>query len=196
MKIVLGSQSPRRSEILGYFNLPFRQISSGFDEDSVSIKNKSPQQYALELASKKGELLSFSLPNQLILTADTIVVCEGKIFNKPLNDVEGIEFLMSLSGKWHSVWTALALTQDRLQWTEIEETKVLFHSITQKQAREYQKHFVFTDKAGGYAIQNCGSILVDKIEGSYHNVMGLPINALRKILLNIQIDLWDYLKAF
>lgn len=196
MKIVLGSQSPRRSEILGYFNLPFRQISSGFDEDSVSIKNKSPQQYALELASKKGELLSLSLPNQSILTADTIVVCEGKIFNKPLNDVEGMEFLMSLSGKWHSVWTALALTQDRLQWTEIEETKVLFHSITQKQASEYQKHFVFTDKAGGYAIQKCGSILVEKIEGSYHNVMGLPINALRKILMNIQIDLWDYLKAF
>lgn len=103
---------------------------------------------------------------------------------------------MALSGKWHTVWTVLALTTARKQWHVMEETRVLFHPLTLKQARQYHDHLVFSDKAGGYAIQNCGSIIVKTIEGSYHNVMGMPINALRTLLLNVDIDLWDYLKSF
>jgi septum formation protein len=196
MRIVLGSQSPRRKEIMEYFNIPFVQAASRFDEESISMEGKTPQDYALELACKKGTALQPSYPDHAIVTADTIVVCEGKIFNKPENEARALEYLMALSGKWHTVWTALALTRDAKQWHGLEETRVLFHPLTLKQARQYHDHLVFSDKAGGYAIQNCGSIIVQKIEGSYHNVMGMPINALRTLLLNVGIDLWDCLKSF
>jgi len=195
MQIILGSESPRRKEILSFFSLPFQQIASEFDENSVFFKG-DPKLYAIELAKLKASTLAENHPNEIILTADTVVFCEGRLFNKPKSAEEAFEFLSFLSGKWHSVFTALAVINNHKKFSDVEETRILFHSLSPKQIFSYHDKIFFLDKAGGYAIQGTGSIIISRIEGCYYNVMGLPINTCQKLLLNVGIDLWDYLKPF
>jgi septum formation protein len=193
MQIILGSGSPRRGEILRFFSLPFTQVPSAFDEESVLFKG-DPASYVQELSRKKGESLSSFYPESPILTADTTVFCEGTIYNKPQSREEAVHFLQSLSGKWHSVFTALSLSYQNTLETRCEETKILFHSLSLDQIDHYLKHVNFLDKAGSYAIQQGGGLIVKKIEGCYYNVMGLPLGSLRELLLSIQIDLWHHMK--
>lgn len=193
MQIILGSQSPRRKEILNYFNLPFKQMDPVFDEESVPFHG-NPFTYVCQLAQGKANALACSLPSDAILiTADTIVFCNGKIYGKPKNKEEAFQSLQELSGKWHQVLTGVAVKKGDSLFTDAEETRVLFHSLSPNQIQKYQSKVHCEDKAGGYAIQNSGSMIVEKIEGAFHNVMGLPIHTLSKLLLKVDIDLWDYL---
>ncbi len=193
MKIILGSKSPRRREILSYFSLPFQQESSDLDERCVSFDG-DPKNYASQVAEKKAELLAEKFPEQVILTADTIVFCKNRIYHKPENENQAIEMLSDLSGSWHQVFTGVTIRKGTLAFTEAEETKILLHPLTEKQINTYHQHFYFADKAGGYAIQEGGAIVVKKIDGCFYNVMGLPITTVRKLLLNVGIDLWDFLQ--
>ncbi len=193
MRLILGSQSPRRREILSYFSLPFVQISSDFDEESVFFQG-DPIQYAQLLAQKKAQELSHRFPGDAILTADTVVYFQGKIFNKPKDEHEAKEMLSAFSGQWQQVFTGVTLQKDERVFSSYAETKILFHPLTDEQIRLYLHSTSFLDKAGGYAIQGKGSILVDRIEGCYYNVMGLPVQTVKKLLLNVGIDLWHYLK--
>jgi septum formation protein len=193
MKLLLGSSSPRRKEIMGYFSLPFHQVASDFDETKIPFE-KDPQKYALTIAEKKGEALLAKYREEIILTADTVVFCKNKIYNKPANEDEAFRMLCDLSGSWHSVYTGVCIKKQQATFLGVEETKILFHPLTDKQIRAYHKHFYFADKAGGYAIQEGGAILVKRIEGCFYNVMGLPLNTVHKLLLKVGIDLWDYLK--
>jgi len=195
IQLILGSQSPRRKEILEFFSLPFKQVPSHFEEDGFPFK-EDPATYALELSEQKALLLVQQFPKNLILTADTVVFCEGKIYNKPKDEDEAFQFLSELSGKWHSVYTGMTIIQGAKKFHECEETKILLHSLTERQIRLYHQHLFFSDKAGGYAIQEAGALIVSRIDGCYYNVMGLPLNALKKLLLKMGIDLWDYLKPF
>ena len=119
---------------------------------------------------------------------------DGKIYNKPLNEAEAFNMLSALSSKWHSVYTALTLYSDGRTWTAYEETKVLFNDLSAAEIRYYHKKLDWSDKAAGYAIQEGFGLAIKKIDGCYYNVMGLPVNCVRALLLNIGIDLWDYLK--
>ncbi len=193
MQIILGSGSPRRGEILRFFSLPFIQVPSAFDEDSVPFAG-DPASYVQELSRKKGESLLSIYPDQPILTADTTVFCEGTIYNKPKSREEAVFFLQNLSGKWHSVFTSLSLFYQGRGETRCEETRILFHPLTFDQIESYLQHINFLDKAGSYAIQQGGGLIVKKIEGCYYNVMGLPLGALRELLLSIHIDLWQHMK--
>ncbi len=193
MKILLGSQSPRRKEILSFFKIDFIQATSDFDEDQVPFQN-NPSEFVKILSKGKADTLSFRYPNLPILTADTIVYREGKIFQKPKNRQEAAESLTELSGKWHSVFTGLTLNFKGIDYQGFDETKVLFNSISHNQLECYLNSLPYHDKAGGYMIQGAGSIIVNKIEGCYYNVMGLPIHLLNNLLQNIGIDLWHYLK--
>lgn len=192
--MILGSQSPRRKEILNFFNLPFSQVPSDFDEDQIHFTG-DPVSYALELAQKKGETLLNQLPHELILTADTVVYMDGKIYNKPKDLSQAKEFLRQLSGKWHKVFSAVCITTDQKQVAKVECTRILFNAITEDQINEYVSHFNCCDKAGGYGIQGGGGIIVSKIEGCYYNVMGLPLNTLSDVLGSFNINLWNHLKA-
>ena len=96
MKIILGSQSPRRREIMDYFSLPFVQVASDFDEDSI-VFDGNPAKHAMLLSQKKAETLSVRFPNEVILTADTVVSCKGKLYNKPRDEHEAVEFLRTFS---------------------------------------------------------------------------------------------------
>lgn len=193
MELILGSGSPRRGEILRFFSLPFTQIASNFDEDSISFLG-DPTDYVKTLSQKKAEELSKRYPDKTILTADTTVFCNGVIYNKPKDLKEAISFLEYLSGRWHSVFTSLSLFHQGSLKTTCEETKILFHELSMDQIENYLKHVNFLDKAGSYAIQQGGSLIVKKIEGCYYNVMGLPLNSLKELLMEADIDLWKQMK--
>jgi septum formation protein len=193
MDIILGSTSPRRKEILEYFSLPFRQVGSDFDEDSIAF-NGNPRSYVEKLAQEKGNKLVEKHPESIIITADTTVYATGKIFGKPKDDQEAFEMLSILSGQWHSVFTAITVTTKDKTLSGSEETKVLCNVLTPKEiSQAIRKHSLF-NKAGAYAIQRSGGLIVQKIDGCYYNVVGFPINTLHTLLITFGIDLWDYIK--
>lgn len=193
MQLILGSQSPRRKEVLSFFDLPFTQINPDFDEEAVPFHN-NPKEYVQILALGKAKSLTHRFPNHVILTADTIVYKQGKIFGKPSNYHEALKNLRELSGKWHSVYTGLTVANQGKYFQDYEETRVLFNSLTDEQLQTYLKTLSLTDKAGGYMIQGSGGLIVKKIEGCYYNVLGLPLNALSNVFRQANIDLWKYLK--
>lgn len=190
--LLLGSASPRRIQILSYFKIPFQQASSNFDEDKIIFKN-NPKSYVLKLSYEKAKTLQNNFPENLILTADTIVYKEGSLYGKPKTFEEAFSFLKSLSNSWHSVYTGLTLMNKNQIYQGYEKTKVKFNALKDDEIIKYLNSIQWSDKAGAYAIQESGSILIHKINGCYYNVMGLPINVLRNLLLHANIDLWDYL---
>jgi septum formation protein len=194
MTLILGSQSPRRREILSFFSIPFKQISPHFDEEAVPFKG-DPKEYARTISEGKSDSLAALYTQDLILTADTVVFQGGKIFGKPLNEKESYSHLKDLvEGKQHSVFTSVTLRQAHQKHTLIEETKVLFNDLTHEQIQNYHRVLPCTDKAGGYMIQGAGSLIIKKIDGCYYNVMGLPVNALAELFQKFGIDLWRHLK--
>lgn len=193
MRLILGSQSPRRKEILGYFTLPFEQATPPFDENSVPYNN-DPVQYVCSIAKGKADSLSHLYPKAAIITADTTVWRSGKIYGKPASSEEALQFLSELVGQWHSVFTGVSIRYGNIHYTESEETRVLFNPLTPEQIRHYHTKLHWSDKAGGYAIQMAGGLIVRKIDGCFYNVMGLPINTLHSLLNKIGIELWEYLK--
>lgn len=190
--IILGSQSPRRKEILSFFSLPFKQVSSCFDEASIPFQG-DPYAYVIELSNGKAQALAQSYPESIILTADTVVYLNGKIYGKPVDEQELYTFLKELEGNWHEVFTGLTLRKGNQVYHQTEVTRVLFNSITDSQLESYSKNLPWQDKAGGYMAQLAGSLLVKRIDGCFYNVLGLPINALHDLLKQVDIDLWSYL---
>ncbi len=191
MKLILGSNSPRRKEILGYFNLPFEVRPSNFDEDSLPFEG-DPVAYVRALANGKAKAIK-SEEHEIVLTADTIVYRDGKVYGKPSSGAEAFSTLKELVGTWHTVYTGITLKRGKDLWDDIEETRVLFNSPTDQQLEAYHTSLHCTDKAGGYAIQEAGALMVRSIEGCYYNVMGLPINGVHKLLSQVGVSLWDHL---
>ncbi len=192
--LILGSNSPRRREILNFFSIPFQQASPNFDESQVIFQG-DPGAFASEVAHRKALCLAPQFPNHTILTADTIVYKENRVFLKPENLEEAHAMLRELSGKEHKVFTGVCIAQKNEFFISVEETRVFFHELTEAQIVAYHHHVQPLDKAGGYAIQKGGSLIVKRIEGCYYNIMGLPIHTVRKLLIKAGIDLWDYLKS-
>jgi septum formation protein len=191
-KIILGSKSPRRKEILSYYNIPFEQVGSAFDEDSI-IFNGNPETYVTDISKGKAEILSHIFPNAIILTADSTVYFEGKIYNKPAHYEEAFHFLSQFQGKWQSVWTGLTLYKDKNYYHQAEESKLLLNPLNETQIHVLLSKINWSDLAGGFTIENTGSLLVNKIEGCYYNILGLPVNCLHSLLLKIGINVWHYL---
>lgn len=194
MRLILGSTSPRRREIISYFSLDFEQISPNYDEEAVPFPKDNPTGYVLELAEGKAKSLCKQYPEALILSADTIVYKEGKVYGKPKTEADAFLAIQELQGGWHSVFSAVAVACNGKITSGYEETKVLFNSLTDSQIIQYLNALHWADKAGGYAIQLAGSLIVSKIEGCYYNVMGLPINTVNKLLKEAGFDLWDHLQ--
>lgn len=195
MQIILGSQSPRRREILEYFSLPFVQVASEFDEDSIPFKG-DPAAHATLLSQKKAETLAKRYPKDVILTADSVVFCKGKLYNKPADEHEAFQFLSKICGEWQQVITGVTARRGSEIHSGHEETKLLLNRLSPEQIRKFHSHCYFLDKAGGYAIEKSGNLIVSRIEGCYYNVLGLPIQVTRNLLLKLGIDLWDFLKSF
>lgn len=191
MHIVLGSQSPRRKEILEFFKLPFTVCSSNFDESSI-VFDHCPKEFTQKQAKEKALALKNNHQNDLIITADTTVYFNKNIFQKPIDEHEAFLFLRTLSGNTHEVYTSIAILYKEELILDTEKTLVTFHAMSDKEIKQYINAINPLDKAGGYAIQGLGCLIVSRIEGCYYNVMGLPIRCLCTLLKKVGIDLWDY----
>ena len=192
LPLILASASPRRIEILRYFNLPFEKVPHTFDERTIAWKG-SAHAYAQQLSVEKAKNVAERHPSRAILAADTIVVIKGELLTKPKDKADAARMLRSLAGNWHEVITSIALSYDGKIQARSDETRVLMQPLTDQQIETYLKLNVWSDKVGGYAIQGAGSILIQRIEGCYYNVIGLPIVPLTSMLADIGIDLWQYI---
>ena len=190
--LILGSSSPRRREILSHYNIPFSVATPPFDERAFVHSGKLDT-YAKRLAEEKGLSLAGEFEQtQVILTADTLVVYQGQVFPKPQNLSEALEMLLTLNGKTHQVLTGVAVLVNHQVISAVEETLVTFCPLKKEQIKRFHKTVNPTDRAGGYAIQGTGGLLIERIEGNYDNVVGLPMKTTSKLLKQVGIDLWDY----
>lgn len=192
-QLILGSSSPRRHQILSKFKIPFTIVHPPFDEEAIHFSG-NPIEYVQTLSKGKGESLAPKFPHSPILTADTIVFLNGNVYNKPRNFAHAVQVLSELTGKEHSVFTGVHLQMGGQGWFEVEESRVLFNPLNPEQIHSYLNHIHWQDKSGGYSIEAAGGLLVNKIQGCYNNIVGLPVNATYKVLLNVGIDLWQYIR--
>ncbi len=194
MEFILGSQSPRRKEILEYFDFPFVQIKPDFDEESVPFDGTNPGDFAVKIAHGKAESIAKQKPTAYILTADTVVFQNGRHFAKAANYAEAFEVLSLLCGHWHSVFTGVCLWTPKGIFEGFEETKILFNQLSHEEKDLYLKKIHWQDKAGNYSIQGAGSLVIKEIQGCYYNAAGLPVNTLNGLLAKAGIRLWNHLK--
>ena len=190
--IVLGSSSPRRKEIFALFDFPFTIDGADIDESQIS-NDLSVEEYTKTLAIRKGEALSPKHSDCIIITADTIVYHDGKYLCKPKDLVEAHAMLKSMSGKTHTVGTGMAIHVDGKMFAEFASTKVTLRELSDDQIDSYLKVFHPTDKAGAYGIQDAAGLLIQKIEGNFHNVVGFEVKLLEKLFAKIGINLWRHL---
>ena len=187
-KIILASGSPRRREILSCAGLDFDVYISGADESSISCDGISFGVYVQELALLKAKDASKAVcqRDHLIISADTIVVCDDEIMGKPKNREDAFNMIKKLSGRSHSVFTGVCVwrTTDAMSVCSAVETKVTFKELSDEKIKSYINCGESDDKAGAYAIQGIGASLVKKVDGDYLNVVGLPLLKLFEILEN------------
>jgi septum formation protein len=183
-QLILGSASPRRQELLRSLGFEFMNKPVKVDETEWP-KDLERQEIPLYLAELKANAYEEELKeDELLITADTIVWCEGKVFNKPANFAEGKLMLETLSGRMHEVFTAVCLKSANKQTTFFDVSKVYFKKLKQEEIEYYLTNFSPYDKAGGYGVQDwIGYIGIDKIDGSFYNVMGLPVKDLYEELI-------------
>ena len=181
-KIILASASPRRKELLEKIGLNFEVEPSDITEDLTS--DLPPQKLAKKLSQEKALAVSKKYSDAIIIAADTIGVFEGKIIGKPHTPAEAKKMLSMLNGKSHLVITGFTIIDTKTGKTISKslETKVYFRKLTGVEIDAYVKTGEPLDKAGGYAIQGLGALIVEKIAGDYYNVIGLPLSALAESL--------------
>lgn len=175
-KIYLSSTSPRRQMLLKQIGVPFTVIAIEVDEEQ--LPNESPDEYAERLSQQKalaGQQHPDIKENRPILAADTIVVLKNTILGKPKEKNDYLSMLASLSGHTHTVITAITVLKKNQLLTKIVKTLVSFRSIEPAEMEFYWQQYHPSDKAGGYGIQDFAAVFVEKIEGSYTNVVGLPL---------------------
>ena len=176
MKLILASNSPRRKEILGGLRIPFTVQVKDVAEDFEPHLQR--EQIAEHLAEHKASAYKNDLqPDEVVLTADTIVWLQNRVLNKPKDLAEAKEMLQRLSGNVHEVITGVCLQSKEKQEVFHDVSKVHFRKLTEAEIDFYLEHFKPLDKAGAYGVQEfIGMIGIERIEGSYFNVMGLPIH--------------------
>lgn len=174
-KIILVSASPRRKQILQDAGFRFEVISTPVDE---SFDPDLPAEKVPEiLARRKVEAFANEDPGLIIIGADTVVIVNGQIFNKPENRQEAIEMLNRLSNHTHQVVTGVCIQANRSLVTFSDTTLVHFKALSAEEISYYVDHFSPFDKAGGYGVQDfIGMVGIDRLEGSFYTVMGLPVH--------------------
>lgn len=186
-KLILASKSPRRAEILKAVHWPFEIMTS--DVDETRGKNEDPVTYVRRLAQTKAEIVAERLRSSnraaLVLGADTVVVIGGEVLGQPADGEDARRMLSVLSGTWHEVLTGVALLRTgglKEPLVEHEVSRVRFAEMSQAEIDWYVATGEPMDKAGAYAIQGRAALFIEKIEGDYFNVVGLPIRLVYRML--------------
>ncbi|AYA41130.1 septum formation inhibitor Maf [Xenorhabdus nematophila] len=172
--IYLASGSPRRRELVGLLDFNFEILTPQVEEKWH--EGESPEQYVTRLAGEKSQAgVAMAPHDHPVLGADTIVVLNNRILEKPRDQQHATEMLSALSGQSHQVITAVALSNNQYTLSEVVITDVIFRQLSQREIQEYIATGEPMDKAGAYGIQGKGGCFVRKINGSYHAVVGLPL---------------------
>jgi septum formation protein len=186
VKIYLASKSPRRRKLLKQLGLNFKSFSVEMDE-KIHL-NEQPAKAVIRLSKEKLELAIKKVKNGIIITADTIVVLNNKKIGKPTDKEDAHKILRSLSGRTHIVYTGYCVynIKSKKLISEYEKTKVTFRNLTDEEIYEYIESGSPMDKAGAYGIQDdFGAVFIEKIDGCYYNVVGLPLAKLYHALMRI-----------
>jgi septum formation protein len=171
--IVLASGSPRRKQLLEMLHIPFRVITPDVDEHVHP--GESPQQYVTRLSRAKAEAVAQRAAGDVILAADTTVVLDGRIFEKPTSPADAVRMLLELQGRTHEVLTSVAVARDGEVAQALDVSRVTFRPVDRGTVEAYVATGEPLDKAGAYAIQGLGAPLIDRVEGDFFGVMGLPL---------------------
>lgn len=185
-EIVLASSSPRRKELFSKLGIPFEVITSNVVE--TSVRAELMEEYVKEVALLKSRDVAKVAVGKTIIGADTVVVFEDSLLHKPKTKEEAIAHLQKLSNNVHQVMTAVAIIQpDGTEETFVEKTFVYFKKLSLELINFYVETGDPFDKAGGYGIQTIGTLLVDRIDGDYNNVVGLPLASVFEKLVALNI---------
>lgn len=178
--IILASKSPRRKELLSLITTDF--IIDSADVDETLPKNISPSDAVLYLSKIKAQ--PFKNSGNIVIGADTVVALDGKILGKPKDFDDAFSMLKMLNGNTHSVFTGVTIIKDEKSTSFFVKTDVKMYNLSESEIEDYINSGESFDKAGSYAIQGKGSLLVEKIDGDYFNVVGLPVSRLARELKN------------
>lgn len=179
MRLILASASPQRKQLLKLLKIPFIIVTADVSERS---EEHAPRKLVLELALRKARAVAAKHPNALVLGADTIVVCKGKIIVKPKDRKDSARILSLLNGRIHRVYTGVALVDSSSgrEWREVEVSKVKARKLAPEELSGFVgKHM---DKAGAYAVQDRKDPFIEKIIGPRDNVIGLPLGSVRRLI--------------
>lgn len=186
LRVILASQSPRRRELLSLIGIPHEVRPADVDE-SVH-PGESPAPHCERLARTKAAVLAAAAPDAVVVGADTIVVVDGDILGKPTNEADAERMLSRLSGRTHTVLTAVAVSWRGTVVSGVESVAVTFRPLSQERILDYIATREPMDKAGAYGIQGYGATIVERIEGDYFAVMGLAIGRLIGLFAELGID--------
>jgi septum formation protein len=185
-RLILASRSPRRAALLGQIGLAFEVAAADVDESWHA--GEDPADYVVRLARAKAQ--AGHQAGAVTLGADTAVVLDGRVLGKPVDRAAGVAMLRALAGRIHQVMTGVAVCDDSRIDSCCVVTNVTFRPIDEREAEVYWDTAEGADKAGGYGIQGIGGIFVERIEGSYSSVVGLPLAETERLLRNFGVDIW------
>ena len=188
MQLILASQSPRRKELMNLFHIPFTVRVADIDETMDQTKS------AYDEVARVSRLKAEATPRtaeDVVVAADTIVVCDGKVLGKPSDEEDAFRMLKLLSGKDHQVMTGLTVLRGDQALVCTELTDIHFRELTDKEIRAYIRTGEPMDKAGSYGIQGGAALFAEKMVGDYYNVMGLPVCRLGQILKTLAPELME-----
>ena len=188
MQLILASASPRRKELLGLFHIPFTVRVADIDETMDPAK--APFDEVARVSRLKAQAIARE-PEDVIIAADTIVVCEGKVLGKPGSEAEAVSMLQLLSGRDHQVMTGCTVVRGDRAETFTEVTDLHFRSLSRKEIENYVASGEPMDKAGSYGIQGGAALFCQRMSGDYYNVMGLPVCRLGQVLKEMVPELME-----
>jgi septum formation protein len=182
--LILGSQSPRRSQLLAALGIPFEVIVRNTDESI--LPGMSPTEAVLHIAEQKAAVFQDKIQENIVITADTIVVLGDTIIGKPKDEADAVRMLKALSKNQHTVHTAVCILYKDKKISFVESTNVFFRELREAEIRHYIQTYQPYDKAGAYGVQEwIGMTAITHIQGDFYNVMGLPVSKLYLHLSNM-----------
>lgn len=188
--IILASGSPRRAELLTQIGVLFEVRLPLVPVDETPQSGEEAADYVLRLAAAKALAVGVDYPERVVLAADTTVVLDHGILGKPADRARATEMLLALGGRSHEVLTGVAVHRGGQLMTALSRTRVTFRELAPEEALAYARTGEGDDKAGGYGIQGIGAIFAESLEGSYSNVVGLPLAVTERLLCEAGVDTW------
>ena len=174
MALILASGSPRRRELMSLITPDYTVITSDVDETKIAAD--SPAHLAKALATAKARAVAEENPDDVVCGFDTVVECEGEVFGKPKDEADAVRMLRALSGREHRVHTGVCISDGERTESFVDTCRVKFFSIPEAEIERYAATEEPYDKAGAYAIQGRAALWLDRIEGDYYTIMGLPVS--------------------